>query len=205
MPFYLCYVDFAISLPFCVDGRVSCAAAKHDFRNQTPSLTTSSHSFQFSRFAGGLLITEATYISPEAVGYPGAPGIWTDEQVGGWRRVCDAVHDKGGFISCQLWHVGRIAHSSFRHQSFLKAEISRTNCPPSVSSSSVPIPGYTDGKGRLRKSMTLTYNGMEENVKPRSLGLDEIPRLIEDYKHAARCAMRAGFDAVELHGLFSIF
>ena len=134
---------------------------------------------------GGLLISEATYISTEAMGYPSAPGIWTQEQVQGWKKVTSAVHKKGGLIFCQLWHVGRIAHPSYA-----KHPIVRPSDPkPSISASAVGM-----------KGKTMTYEGRLRNAVPRALEMSEVPRLIEDYKHAARCAMEAGFDGVEIHG-----
>jgi N-ethylmaleimide reductase len=141
---------------------------------------------------GGLLITEATIISPEAMGYPSVPGIWTDTQVAAWRKVTDAVHAKDGKIFCQLWHVGRVAHPSFGEHPLLQT----SGRPlPSVSASATVISHPKSGKP-LR---TMTYKGFEEHVVARPLRTDEIPRLIDDYVHAARMAMKAGFDGVELH------
>ncbi|MES1162018.1 MAG: alkene reductase, partial [Rhizobacter sp.] len=107
-----------------------------------------------------------------------APGIYSAEQVAGWRRVTDAVHAKGGKIVVQLWHVGRISHVSLLPDG-----------QPPVSSTSNGATGKT-----------FTAAGFETVSKPRALGLDEIPRLINDYRVAARNAISAGFDGVAVHG-----
>ncbi|KAI9256609.1 hypothetical protein BDA99DRAFT_547890 [Phascolomyces articulosus] len=124
---------------------------------------------------GGLLITEGTLISPYAGGMANAPGLWTEEQVNGWKLVVDAVHKKNGIIYNQLWHLGR-ASSSF---------LMPDNVKP-VSASAIAIQG---------KNMA----GQDYEV-PRALELDEIPQLIQDYANAAKNAIKAGFDGVELHG-----
>lgn len=141
---------------------------------------------------GGLLITEATNISPEAVGYFSVPGLWTQEQGDAWRRVTDAVHAKGGKIFCQLWHTGRISQPSFGQHPFL---IHSGKPLPSVSASNVTMTHPTTNK----PLSAMTYQGKEECVAPRALSIEEMPRLIEDYRHAARMALVAGFDGVELH------
>jgi len=137
---------------------------------------------------GGLLISEATFISPETVGFQRSPGIFTAEQVESWKQVTQAVHEKGGYIYCQLWHIGRVAHPSFAAHALVKAQAVPT--PPGVSASDVPtgLPA-------------VTYDGQTvDGAVPRALETKEIPRLIDDYRHAARCAIEAGFDGVELHG-----
>eukprot|EP01062_Namystynia_karyoxenos_P008583 TRINITY_DN13020_c0_g2_i1.p1 TRINITY_DN13020_c0_g2~~TRINITY_DN13020_c0_g2_i1.p1 ORF type:complete len:445 (+),score=151.07 TRINITY_DN13020_c0_g2_i1:80-1336(+) len=135
---------------------------------------------------GGLLIGEATLISPEGLGVPHAPGIWTADQVAGWRRVTEAVHAKGARIFCQLWHQGRVCHQSFAEHPLAQA--------PGASLPGVgPSPVIMKGKAT-------TYGGREMYTEPcRELRTDEIPRLVEDYRHAARQALAAGFDGVELH------
>ena len=142
---------------------------------------------------GGLIITEAVAISPEAVGYTSVPGIWTAEQTSAWKLVVDAVHEKGGLIVMQLWHTGRISQPSFGDHPLLKAS---GMALPSVSASAVPMTHPRTGK----KLMTSTYEGPEECAVPRALETAEIQgRLIEDYKRAAANAKAAGFDGVELH------
>ncbi len=130
------------------------------------------------RASAGLLITEASQISPEGQGYLDTPGIYSDDQVMAWKRITDAVHAAGGKIVIQLWHVGRISHSSLLPQG-----------QPPVSSTA-----------QRANAKTFTANGFEEVSAPRALRTDELPRIVADYRHAARCAMRAGFDGVEIHG-----
>ncbi len=129
---------------------------------------------------GGLLITEATQISLEGKGYPAAPGIHSEAQVEGWKRVTDAVHAKGGYIFLQLWHVGRMSHSSLHPEEGLP-----------VSASAI---APQDGS----KALTASFAQVEFET-PRALRLDEIPRLIADYKRGAENAKAAGFDGVEIH------
>ncbi|MFM7134227.1 MAG: alkene reductase [Planctomycetota bacterium] len=130
----------------------------------------------------GLLITEATQISPEGKGYPQTPGIYSQEQVAGWRLVTDRVHAAGGRIFLQLWHVGRVSHVS--HQ---------PGGQPPVAPVAVRSKGYVgirhpDGRReRIEASM------------PRALETAEMPRLVGDFVHAIGCAKAAGFDGVEVH------
>ncbi|BCZ84773.1 alkene reductase [Paraburkholderia terrae] len=127
------------------------------------------------RASAGLIISEATGISRQAVGWPYAPGIWSDEQVMAWRPVTKAVHDRGGLIVAQLWHMGRMAHSAV------------TGRQP-VSSSATAMQGEAH-----------TYDGKKPFDIARPLSLEEIPGLIADYVSAARNAMAAGFDGVQIH------
>ena len=129
------------------------------------------------RATAGLIIAEASQISPMGQGYLDTPGIYSLEQVSAWRKVTDAVHQAGGKIVLQLWHVGRISHSSLLPD----------GAAP-VSSSAKPS-----------KAMTFTRNGFEAVSPARALSDEEIPGLIEDYRKAARNAMDAGFDGVEIH------
>jgi N-ethylmaleimide reductase len=129
---------------------------------------------------GGLLISEATQISRQGKGYPAAPGIHSAEQVEGWKLVANAVHAKGGFIFLQLWHVGRISHSSLHPETGL----------PVSASTIVPA----DGK------MAFTADFQQVPFEtPRALELDELPGIIADYRRAAENAKAAGFDGVEIH------
>lgn len=125
---------------------------------------------------GGLLISEATNITGESYAYHYSPGIWTEHQVEKWRLVTDAVHQKGGYIMCQLWHTGRVAASEFAKHPLVQ----EGGLLPPVSASDVEI------KGR--------------DEKPRPLTLKDIARLKENYIHAAKMAKKAGFDGVEVHG-----
>ena len=130
------------------------------------------------RASAGLIISEATQVCPEGQGYLDTPGIHSAEQVAGWRRVTDAVHAEGGRIVAQLWHVGRISHVSLQ-----------PNGQAPVSSTARPA-----------QTRTLTREGWVPVSAPRPLRTDEIPALVASYRHAARCAMDAGFDGVEVHG-----
>lgn len=128
------------------------------------------------RSGAGLILSEATGISREGLGWPSAPGIWSDEQAEAWKPATKAVHDAGGKIVCQLWHMGRIVHPYF-----LGGE-------PGVSASATTAPGHAH-----------TPEGRKDNEQARALRLDEIPRLIGDYRNAAEQAKKAGFDGVQLH------
>lgn len=128
------------------------------------------------RASAGLIISEATGISREGLGWPSAPGIWTDAQTEAWKPVTEAVHQAGGRIILQLWHMGRIVHPSF-----LGGE-------PPVSASATQAPGQAH-----------TPQGKQDFAVARPLRLDEMPRLVDDYGHAAENAKKAGFDGVQLH------
>jgi 2,4-dienoyl-CoA reductase-like NADH-dependent reductase (Old Yellow Enzyme family) len=128
------------------------------------------------RAGAGLILSEATGISRQGLGWPYAPGLWSAEQVEAWKPVTSAVHAAGGRIFAQLWHMGRIVHSSF-----LGGE-------PPVSSSATQAPG-----------MAHTYDGRLPYDTARPLRIDEIPALIGDYRTAARNAIAAGFDGVQVH------
>ncbi|WP_017325781.1 alkene reductase [Synechococcus sp. PCC 7336] len=130
------------------------------------------------RTSAGLIITEATQISPQGVGYPSTPGIHSAAQVEGWKLVTDTVRQAGGHIFLQLWHVGRISHPSLQPNGQL----------PVAPSAIAPSQGEA-----------MTYQGMQPFVTPRALELDEIPGIVEDYRQAARNAMAAGFHGVEIH------
>ncbi|AXS41796.1 alkene reductase [Breoghania sp. L-A4] len=135
------------------------------------------HAEYYSQRAGaGLLITEGTQISPEGKGYAWTPGIYSEAQVAGWKKVTDAVHLKGGRIVAQIWHVGRISHTSL------------LDGQPPVAPSAIAA-----------ASRTFDGTGFVETSTPRALELTEISRVIEDYRKAARNADAAGFDGVEIH------
>ena len=129
------------------------------------------------RASAGLIISEATGISVEGLGWPAAPGIWSDEQVEGWKAVTKAVHEEGGKIVLQMWHMGRLVHPLF-----LGGE-------PPVSASATQAPGHAH-----------TFEGRRDYEPARALGLEEISRVVADYRHAAENAKKAGFDGVQLHG-----
>jgi N-ethylmaleimide reductase len=128
------------------------------------------------RADAGLIVTEATNISPQAIGYAMTPGIWSDQQVDAWRPVTDAVHDAEGKIVLQLWHTGRISH-------------------PDLQNGEKPVaPSAITPEGQA-----FTADGMKDHVQPRALKTEEIPQIVEDYRHAALQAHAAGFDGVEIH------
>lgn len=127
------------------------------------------------RASAGLIISEATGISRQGLGWPFAPGLWTQAQAEGWKPVTEAVHEAGGRIVAQLWHMGRQVHSSV------------TGEQP-VSSSA------TQTKGHFH-----TYEGRQPSEQARALDLAEIPGIIEDYARAAEHALKAGFDGVQIH------
>ena len=148
---------------------------------------------------GGLVITEATHINPEGTpiwsiyeaireGGGEAPGIWTDEQMNAYRQVVDAVHARGAFISCQLQHCGRVAQDDIKNHPLVK-DIGLPIGP--VSASAVPFAAPADADNQ--------YNWDQPSTPPRALEIEEIARVCEDYAHAARNAMKVGFDCVELH------
>jgi len=129
------------------------------------------------RAGAGLIVTEATQVSPQGVGYPATPGIHTEAQAEGWRTVTDAVHAEGGRIALQLWHVGRISHPSLQPGGAL----------PVAPSAIAP------------EGEAVTYEGMQPFVTPRALDTEEIPGAVEQFRTGARYAREAGFDAVEIH------
>ena len=129
------------------------------------------------RASAGLIITEGSQISPQGRGYPGTPGIHSQAQIAGWRRVTDAIHRRGGRVFLQLWHVGRISHPSLQPKGAL----------PVAPSAIKP-----DGE-------TFTETGLQAFVTPRALQTDEIPGIVAQFRQAAENALEAGFDGVEVH------
>ena len=128
------------------------------------------------RASAGLIITEATGISREGLGWPYAPGVWTDEHTEAWKPIVQAVHEAGGRIALQLWHMGRMVHSSFL----------RGEQPVSASATTAPAQAHT-------------YEGRQPYDEARPLQIAEVPRLREDYRRATRNAIAAGFDGVQVH------
>ena len=128
------------------------------------------------RADAGLIISEAIGISREGLGWPYAPGLWTDAQVEGWKPVVAAVHAAGGRIVAQLWHMGRLVH-------------------PDLGGGSPVAPSAIAAPHRA-----LTYDGRKDYVEPRAMTLADIERVIGDYARAARNAIAAGFDGVQIHG-----
>lgn len=128
------------------------------------------------RASAGLIISEATGISREGLGWPNAPGLWNDAQVAGWKPITSAVHDAGGRIVAQLWHMGRVVHPDL-------------GGGQPLSSSATLAPDYAH-----------TYDGRKPHVKARQASYDDIGRIVSDYARAARNAIGAGFDGVQIHG-----
>ena len=133
--------------------------------------------YYVQRATAGLIISEATAVTPMGVGYPDTPGIWSEEQVEGWKAVTRAVHEAGGLIICQLWHVGRISDPFY------------LNGETPVAPSAIRPEGHVS-----------IIRPKKEFVTPRALETEEIPGIIEAYRKGAENALRAGFDGVELHG-----
>ncbi len=129
------------------------------------------------RAGAGLIISEGSQISATGIGYPATPGIHSQLQIEGWKRVTNAVHDEGGRIFIQLWHTGRISHSSLQPGHLLP-----------VAPSALKATGQA-----------ITYEGMKDFEKPHALTLDELPGIVAEYATAAKNAKEAGFDGVEIH------
>ena len=129
------------------------------------------------RASAGLIVTEATQVSDSAAGYVFTPGLYSPEQIAGWRSVTDAVHAAGGRIVVQLWHTGRISHS-----------VMRPDGSTPVSASAIAAEGQV-----------ITYDGPKDFPTPRALEVDEIRGIVDDFARAARNAVGAGFDGIEIH------
>jgi len=140
--------------------------------------TDSTVTYYVQRATAGLIITEGSQVSPQGVGYINTPGIYSEEQVAGWKKVTDAVHAAGGRIYIQLWHVGRVSHPFFH------------NGELPVGPSAIAPAG----------AQAYTDKGMEDIPAPRALELAEIPGVVDQFRQAARNAKLAGFDGAEIHG-----
>jgi len=133
--------------------------------------------YYVQRASAGLILTEATAVTPMGVGYPDTPGIWSDEQVAGWKNVTSAVHAAGGRIFLQLWHVGRISDPYY------------LDGAQPVAPSAIAAEGHVS-----------LIRPLKAYVTPRALELEEIPGIVEAYRKGAENAKLAGFDGVEVHG-----
>jgi N-ethylmaleimide reductase len=140
--------------------------------------TPISATYYQQRASAGLIVTEGSQVSPQGVGYPNTPGIHSGAQVEGWKRVTAAVHERGGRIFLQLWHVGRISHPSLQPGGALPV-----------------APSAIAAEGTVH-----TYSGPQPFVAPRALEIAEIPGIVEQFAHGARTALESGFDGVEIHG-----
>jgi N-ethylmaleimide reductase len=143
------------------------------YPNAVPSPRMATYYAQ--RADAGLIVTEATAISPQGYGWVNAPGMFNDEQVDGWKPVVEAIHDQGGLMVCQLWHMGRITHPDF------------FGLQP-VAPSAITVNAHTH-----------TPKGDQPLVTPHALTVDEIHAIVQDYAAAARRAKSAGFDGIEIH------
>ena len=167
---------FALSPVLELKNRILMAPLTRSMATDELVPTETMAEYYARRASVGLIISEATLIRPDAQGYPNTPGIWNDEQVAGWRKVTDRVHEEGGKIFLQLWHVGRVSHPFY------------LNGETPIAPSAVPL------GGRIPRSDGLEYG------TPRALETDEIPAIVQAYADGARRAVEAGFDGVEIHG-----
>ncbi len=153
-------------------------------RNRSPGAVPNDLNVTYyeQRATAGLLISEGTPISHQGQGYAQVPGLYLPESIEGWKRVTSAVHAAGGHIAAQLWHVGRVSHTS------LQPNGGQPVAPSAIRAKSKTYIVNEDGTGAF-----------VETSEPRALTLDEIPGILEDYRRAARGAIDAGFDAVEIH------
>lgn len=154
-------------------------------RNRSPNAVPGTHvsDYYVQRASAGLIISEATAISHQGQGYADVPGLYAPEQLAGWRKVTDAVHQAGGRIVTQLWHVGRVSHET------LQPGGGKPVAPSAVQAKAKTYLIDADGSG----SFTATS-------EPRALELAEIPGIVDDYRRAAKAAVEeAGFDGVEIH------
>ncbi|MCX7896560.1 MAG: alkene reductase [Rhodocyclaceae bacterium] len=147
-------------------------------RNRAPETIANALMAEYyaQRASAGLIISEGSQISPTAVGYPATPGIHSPEQIAGWRLVTDAVHAKGGRIFLQLWHCGRISH-------------------PDLIAGAQPV----SSSAVKPQTKVITWQGPKDAVTPHALSREEIATIVADYAQAAKNALAAGFDGVEIH------
>jgi N-ethylmaleimide reductase len=155
-------------------------------RNRSPNAVPGDLSVTYysQRATAGLIVTEATAITHQGQGYADVPGLYAPDQLAGWRRVTDAVHQAGGKIVVQLWHVGRISHTS------LQPGGGKPVAPSAIRAKSKTFLIKADGEGEFA-----------ETSEPRALEASELPGIVDDFRRAARAAVEiAGFDGVEIHG-----
>jgi len=163
--------------PLTLPNRIVMAPMTRNRAGSDNAPTALNATYYAQRAGAGLIVAEASQVSPQGVGYPGTPGIHSAEQIAGWKLVTDAVHTAGGRIYLQLWHVGRISHPSLQPDGAL----------PVAPSAIAPA------------GQAWTLEGMKPYVTPRALDTAEIPGLIEQYRQGAANAKAAGFDGVEVH------
>ncbi|QDF98145.1 alkene reductase [Azoarcus sp. DD4] len=153
-------------------------------RNRAPDAVPApmTATYYAQRATAGLLITEATAISHQGQGYANVPGLYAPEQIEGWKRVTEAVHAAGGKIVTQLWHVGRVSHNS------LQPDGGAPVAPSAITARTKTYLIHADGSGEFVPTSA-----------PRALDIAELPGIVEDYRRAARAAIEAGFDGIEVH------
>ena len=167
--------------PLELPNRVLMSPLTRSRAGQPGDVPTDLNAEYYAQRAGaGLIISEATQVSPQGKGYAFTPGIHSQEQVEGWRKVTEAVHGAGGRIQAQLWHVGRIS----------RPELQPDGQKPVAPSAIQPEGAYT---------FISAESGMVEVLEPRALELDELPGIVEQYRQGARNAKAAGFDGVQIH------
>ncbi len=177
MPEVGLFTKFAIG-PLALPNRIVMAPMTRSRAGNGNVPTPLMAEYYTQRASAGLLITEASQVSPEGVGYPSTPGIHSEAQIAGWQQVTSAVHAAGGRIFLQLWHVGRISHPSMQPDGQLPV-----------------APSAIAAKGQV-----YTSSGLQDFVTPRALATDEIPGVVAQFATGARNALAAGFDGVEIHG-----
>jgi N-ethylmaleimide reductase len=169
--------------PFHLKNRIVMAPLTRSRSSDEGIVPVYAAKYYAQRADAGLIIAEATNISPRARGYAFTPGIWSDAQVDAWRTVVNAVHAAGGLFFLQLWHTGRISHPSLQPGGAL------------------PIaPSAVKPEGQA-----FTNTGLQDHVTPRAVEASELPAILEEYRHAAENARKAGFDGVEIHSANSYF
>ncbi|WP_113907414.1 alkene reductase [Aliidiomarina celeris] len=175
MAYDILFEPFSLNASVTLANRIAMAPLTRCFAGPELVPTDEMADYYGRRASAGLIISEATIIRPDAQGYPNVPGIFSDAQIEGWKGVTEKVHANGGKIFMQLWHVGRVAHSYF--------------------SGLQPVaPSAIKHEGTLPRMRDLSYE------VPKALTADEIEQLVNDYVQAAKNAMAAGFDGVEIHG-----
>jgi 2,4-dienoyl-CoA reductase-like NADH-dependent reductase (Old Yellow Enzyme family) len=169
------FQKYQLNNSITLNNRIVMAPLTRCFADKELVPTKAIADYYSKRADAGLIISEATIIDPLAQGYPNTPGIYTDEQIQGWQQITKAVHAKGGKIFCQLWHCGRVAHSCYTKQQPLG-------------------PSAVSWQGKVPRTKDLEYE------MPRSLSTTEVKQLVKKYRQAAKNAIKAGFDGVEIHG-----
>jgi N-ethylmaleimide reductase len=164
--------------PLALPNRVAMAPMTRNRAGPANVPTALNATYYAQRAGAGLIVSEATQVSPQGQGYPGTPGIHSAEQAAGWKLVTDAVHAEGGRIFLQLWHVGRISHPALQPGGGLPV------APSAIAPS----------------GQAWTLDGMKDYVTPHALETAEVAGVVEDFRHGAKLAREAAFDGVELHG-----